>query len=53
MNVRGLVVDANSPVFVHKNNSVRLQSQSSGDMRPQSLHSLPSGNGEFHRGAGR
>lgn len=41
--------DANSPVFVYEDDSVCLQSQSPRDVCPQSLHSLPPGDSEFHR----
>lgn len=49
---RDSVQDADSPVFVYKDNSVRPQSQPPGEVRPQPLHGLPPGDGEFHRAAG-
>lgn len=39
-------------MFVYKDNSVCLQFQSPRDVCPQSLHSLPPGDSEFHRAAG-
>lgn len=39
-------------MFVYEDDSVCLQSQSPRDVCPQSLHSLPAGDSEFHRATG-
>lgn len=39
-------------MFVYEDDSVCLQSQSPRDVCPQSLHSLPPGDSEFHRATG-
>lgn len=46
------VGNADSPVFVHEDDSVCLQSESPREARPQSLHGLPPRDRELHRAAG-